>query len=46
MLSSANTGDRQSPGHRADMMRYHGRYGYAMARGRNGMYYAVGIFAN
>ncbi len=37
---------QQSPGHRADMMRYHGRFGYAMARGRNGIYYAVGIFAN
>ena len=36
----------QSPGHRADMMKFHGRYGYAMARGRNGVYYAVGIFAN
>ena len=36
----------QSPGHRADMMRYHGRYGYAMARGDNGVYYAVGVFAN
>ena len=37
---------QQSSGHRADMMRYHGRYGYAMARGNNGIYYAVGIFAN
>jgi uncharacterized protein YkwD len=37
---------QQSPGHRADMMRYHGRYGYAMAQGNNGIYYAVGIFAN
>ena len=36
----------QSPGHRAEMMRYHGRYGYAMARGNNGVYYGVGIFAN
>lgn len=36
----------QSPGHRADMMRFHGRYGYAMARGDNGVYYAVGIFVN
>ena len=37
---------QQSPGHNADMMRYHGRYGYAMARGRNGVCYGVGIFAN
>lgn len=36
----------QSPGHRAEMMGAHERYGYAMARGENGVYYAVGIFVN
>ena len=36
----------QSPGHRAHVMRYRARYGYAMARGSNGVYYAVGIFAD
>ena len=36
---------KQSPGHYADMMRYHTRFCYSMARQGNGTYYCIGLFA-
>jgi hypothetical protein len=36
---------RQSPGHWEAVSGRHGMYGYDMKRGRNGVWYATGIFA-
>lgn len=36
----------QSPGHKADMMRYHSRMCYSMAAAEDGTRYCVGLFAD
>jgi len=36
---------RQSPGHWSAVRRYHPLFGYDIRRGRNGIWYATGIFA-
>jgi hypothetical protein len=37
---------RQSPGHWGAARSWHARYGYDITRGRNGIWYATGIFAD
>jgi len=37
---------RQSPGHWSAVRRHHPRFAFDMKRGRNGVWYATGLFAN